>query len=121
MSTLSRHISSFLSRVNDLFGEKARCLTECGYIATVLRFLKEPFVWIVGGRAFSLSAPTEGDIAFSLDHMRAWLRLALAEIRAEFPEFEVAQAFAVFDIMGGVCVTSDGEESCFGIRLGRFL
>ena len=111
MSMLSHHISSFLSRVTDLFGEKARCLTVCGYTRTVLRFLSEPFGWIVGGRAFSLSVPTDGDLAFCLDHMRAWLRLALAEVQAEFPDFEVAQAFDVFNIRGGTDATSAGEEN----------
>ena len=35
-----------------------------------------------------------------MDRARGWLKLCLAEIRAEFPDFESAQAFRVFDVAG---------------------
>ena len=33
-----------------------------------------------------------------MDHMKGWLRLLLAEIEAEFPDWEVSQAFRVFNV-----------------------
>ena len=44
------------------------------------------------GKVASLAAPTADDIGFCMSHMRMWLKLADAELRCEFPDFEVAQA-----------------------------
>lgn len=45
-----------------------------------------------------MGTPSQEDINFCLDHMRAWLKLALAEVRAEFPDSEVAQALRVLNV-----------------------
>ena len=55
---------------------------------------------MVGDKAFSLASPSAADKAFCIDRARGWLRLCLAEIRAEFPDFEAAQAFRVFNVTG---------------------
>ena len=61
---------------------------------------QDPLVWVVGDKAFSLASPSAADKAFCMDRARGWLKLCLAEIRAEFPDFESAQAFRVFDVAG---------------------
>ncbi len=106
---VSRHVVDFLGRVNALFGARALCRTEVGYTNIILKFLREPFVWVLRGKIYSLSSPTEEDVAFCLDHMRAWLKLAKAEVRAEFPDFEVAQAFRIFDSASGASWRSNTE------------
>jgi hypothetical protein len=59
---------------------------------------QDPLVWVVGDKAFSLKQPNAADISFCIDRAQGWLRLCLAEIRAEFPDFEACQAFRVFDV-----------------------
>ena len=68
-----------------------------GYARLILQLLKSPFVRIVRGQVLTLAVPTEDDIAFCLDHMQVWLQHALLDIKAEFPDFEVAQAFKILN------------------------
>lgn len=89
---LNSHIYTFLRRVTDLFGEKQLCLQCPGYTTYCLEYLQQPLVWVVRGKVASLAAPTADDIGFCMSHMRMWLKLADAELRCEFPDFEVAQA-----------------------------
>ena len=44
--------------------------------------------------------------------MRVWLKLAVAEVRAEFPDWEAAQAFRIFDVTANrVWSRSDGLQA----------
>ena len=99
VTALCDQISSFLARVNGLFGAGAECLVRVGYTRLLLEQLKAPLVWVMRNKSFVLSAPSANDIAFCLDHMRSWMKLALAELRAEFPDFVMAQAFKVFGMV----------------------
>ena len=74
---ISAAVLNFLSRATELFGTLKRCLDTIGYTKAILDDLKDPLVWVVGGKAYSLSGPTEHDIDMCLDHARGWLKLAL--------------------------------------------
>ena len=95
VASLSDNICEFLARVTHLFGQRRACLTTVGYTLYCLHTLREPLVWAMRGRMYSITTPTDADIEFCLGHMRSWLKLADAELRCEFPDFEVAQAAPV--------------------------
>lgn len=92
VAMLSDQITLFLHRANVLFGDRRECLTQVGYTKYCLDMLSEPLVWAMRGKMCSITRPTDNDVNFCLDHLRGWLKLASAEIRAEFPDFEIAQA-----------------------------
>ena len=51
--------------------------------------------------------------------MQAWLHLAKAEIDAEFPDWELAQSFRVFDIRPQPLVTDGVDIVCMQSHLDR--
>ena len=58
-----------------------------------------PIVFQVGSKLRSLgtAAGVDNDVRQRcLERMRAWVRLAESALDAEFPAFEIAQAFSVF-------------------------
>eukprot|EP00959_Pyramimonas_sp_CCMP1952_P262728 5493856-Pyramimonas_sp.AAC.1 len=63
----------------------------------MLEFLREPLVWVMGGQTYSLASPTRRDLDKCFQHVRAWLRLAVQTVRAEFPSFNYWAAFKVFN------------------------
>ena len=86
---LADQVASFLSRVEGLFGPNAQCLTKTGYTSFLIETLRVPLVWVMQNTTCSLSAPSNEDIAYALDRMRGWLKLAAAESRVEFPSFKI--------------------------------
>jgi len=98
VAALSGRIANFLDRVTNLFGPRQRCLSDMGYTRVMLEQLQTPIVWVIGNQAQSLRPPTEHEIQTCMGHMRAWLRLAQAEIAAEFPDWEASQSFRIFDL-----------------------
>ena len=109
VAALSSHIAKFLDRVTNLFGPHRRCLSAVGYTRIMLEQLQEPIVWVVGDRPQSLRPPTEHEISTCMGHMQAWLRLAQAEIAAEFPDWETTQSFKIFDLsrdLASACPTA---------------
>ena len=99
VASLSSRVATFLDRVTNLFGPNRRCLTVFGYTRSLLEELqRRPIVWVFRRRTYSLRQPLAADIDVCVGHMQAWLRLCAAEVSAEFPDWEVAQAFRVFDL-----------------------
>ena len=67
----------------------------------MLRILQTPVVWHVGAAPRSLgnAAGVNSDIKDRcLGRMQAWVALARAAVSAEFPNFELAQSFRIFDL-----------------------
>ena len=56
---------------------------------------------MVGDNIMNLQPPTMEDRSHCLEHMRAWIHLAKAELAAEFPGWEIGQAFQVFGLTRG--------------------
>ncbi len=105
---LTDHVENFLARSEALFGESRQCLHAVGYTQLTLEFLAKPFVRVARGRVFTLAQVKDSDIQWCLDRLRGWLVLAHAEVKAEFPCWEVAQAFRIFNI--GTTSSSDISE-----------
>ncbi|CAE7244095.1 haeIIM [Symbiodinium sp. CCMP2592] len=100
---LCREVSLYMSSVKGLFLHGA-CFTEFGFTSTMLETLKTPIVFQLGSetKSFGDSSGVPEEIKKRcLARMQAWLKLAEAAVAAEFPSFEIAQAFDVFDLSGG--------------------
>ena len=84
-----------MSTITGLFNDGA-ALRTFGYTSLMLRTLRDPMVWTSGSRVRTLgNAAGVSDIVIQrcLSRMKCWLVLAKATIEAEFPAFEVSQAF----------------------------
>ena len=94
----------FLSMLRALFfgdGTQPRCWSTFGYTALTQRTLQTPVVWHVGAapRSIGNAAGVDSDIKDRcLGRMQAWVALARAAVSAEFPNFELAQSFRIFDL-----------------------
>ena len=67
----------------------------------MLRILQTPVVWHVGAAPRSLgnAVGVNSDIKDRcLGRMQAWVALARTAVSAEFPNFELAQSFRIFDL-----------------------
>jgi len=99
-ANLGTELRLYLNTIRGLFCEK-RCLTIFGFTRTMLETLKTPIVFQVGRKTRSLGSAlgvSEAVQDTCLKRMVAFAHLADAAIRAEFPSFELAQAFEVFDL-----------------------
>eukprot|EP00974_Lingulodinium_polyedra_P064715 6252632-Lingulodinium_polyedra.AAC.1 len=56
--------------------------------------------WVVAGKHYSLTAASDASIESCFDIMSSWLPLAAETVQAEFPGYELAQAFGVFHLGG---------------------
>ena len=99
-ANLGTELRLYLNTIRGLFCEK-RCLTIFGFTRTMLETLKTPIVFQVGRKTRSLGSAlgvSEAVQDTCLKRMVAFAHLADAAIRAEFPSFELSQAFEVFDL-----------------------
>eukprot|EP00959_Pyramimonas_sp_CCMP1952_P461076 9480984-Pyramimonas_sp.AAC.1 len=85
-----------------------------------MAFLQKPLVWVLDGKAYSLGSPSDSDIDQSFDHMKSWIKLAREEVRAEFPDFEIAQAFSIFCTSGAIAQSHLNEFDKRCKRLSLF-
>lgn len=101
-AVLRNELVLYQKEIQSLFVQ-GKCLTAFGYTSTMCQMLKHPVVFQCGRGMKSLgsmSGVETATINTCLDRMRAWVKLAVAAIEAEFPHFEVMQAFDVFDLRG---------------------
>ena len=98
---LLQHVGDFVSKVDFLFGRQG-VFHVLGFTEfTIKQTLSKTICWKVGSELRSMSL--HGD---ALDHikrmhihrMQAWQRLAVSVVSAEFPDFDVCNAFAVFSL-----------------------
>ena len=70
----------------------------------------------VGGKG----ALKEETILRCLGRMRAWIRLAVETVKTEFPDFDVLNAFEIFDVSGARDTLSADRLPCEQVKmLGR--
>lgn len=106
ITAVHQELRVFLNRVNRLFGAERKCL-ESGYTALMVEFLREPMMLLIDNRPCHVGGPKAADIDKCFAHMRAWLKLAIQTVQAEFPSFDAWASFRVFN--GGAFKLSDGE------------
>lgn len=97
-SEASEMLSSWRSRVTFLFCQDGVLTTE-SFTNFMLQFLKKPHTVVVDGRPKTFGSPAgvaEAVIKRCLSRMRCWHKVALSVLSAEFPSFEVWQAFNIF-------------------------
>ena len=101
-AVLKGELSQYLKEIQGLFGE-GKCLTSFGYTSSMCELLKSPIVFPLGKDMKSIGSSrgvkTE-TVNLCLGRMRAWLKLAASAIEAEFPHFEITQAYEVFNLRG---------------------
>ena len=98
---LNKEVSNFNATVSALFGaDSKQCLNVFGYTSVMMNLLREQVVWQIGGTTFSIGFEqgVPADIVDRcLGRMASYCVLARAALAAEFPCFEISQAFHVFD------------------------
>ena len=119
VASLSSRISCFLDRVSNLFGPSRACLSSPGYTKLMIETLKHPITWMVGDRAQGTRQPTAADLDACFGRMQAFLKLAKAELEAEFPDWELAQSFRVFEIGKQPLATDAVDAKCQQHHLDR--
>ena len=98
VSQLSLRVVGFIARMTVLFGSAPSCV-KSGYTRHVIDTLRRAtLVWPDGKTLRHLGAVTSADMGWAFGHTASFLRLLLAGVEAEFPDWEVTQAFRVFDV-----------------------
>ncbi|CAK0813414.1 unnamed protein product, partial [Prorocentrum cordatum] len=104
LEDLSFNLSAFLERLNYLFvgwgGQAPACL-DGGYTKHMIDLLRNPLSIPVAGRSKvgSCSGVSLAAQARCLARMGNWVVVATETLRAEFPWFEVVQAWSVFNVV----------------------
>lgn len=101
-AALQAEVASYRNEIRALFVE-GKCWTSFGYTKSMCESLSTPIVFQIGSKSRSLgtAAGVDNDVRQRcLGRMRAWVRLAESALEAEFPAFEIAQSFSVFDLRG---------------------
>ena len=119
VAEMPTQVMTFLDRITHLFGANRACLNCVGYTATALELLREPIVWVVGAsEPCSLRPPTDAEIDACFNHMGGFLKLALLEVQAEFPDWEVAQAFSIFNLSREISMDAMQSDPEFTKKAG---
>ncbi|CAK0824599.1 unnamed protein product [Prorocentrum cordatum] len=98
---LNSEVLLFIRKVEAMFGESERCLTIFGYTSVMMDLLSERVVWHVSddSRSIGFERGVPRDIVNRrMERMRSHVVPARAALAAEFPSFEMSQAFQVFDL-----------------------
>ena len=115
IAKVSSVLKNFMNRIDALFLQK-RCLQSVDgchtYTSFALELLREgKMLSIQEGRAMkvrSLKAVPPEVVDRCLSHMAAWVKLCVATVMGEFPDFEVMSAFSVFDLSLNETLGGDG-------------
>lgn len=113
---LASRLASFFSRIVFLFGRERGCLRPGSYVHHVWTELKRsPVSWFDGREARELGGrdPTATELNHCFALMEMWVQLALAEARSEFPQWDVAMAVRVFDVVDGSAPATRGRHGEF--------
>lgn len=100
-AVVNREVHVFVTTIQALFGDSRKCLAASGYTQIILRELKKPMVWFVRQTSCSIGCAdgvSQDIIDRCLSRMKSWVILAAAVVAAEFPSFEICQAFSVMDV-----------------------
>ncbi len=109
-ATTATYLSEFQRRIYALFGDPPGCRTLRGFTQFAIEFLQTAHVIRIKGANERTLGPGPSDAVFAscLRRMKCWLALCRVVIRAEFPDFELTQSFAIFDLTKSNRVRQDG-------------
>ena len=111
VATIYERLPHFLGRVVLLFGPSRACLTREGYTKFFMEDLQTPIIYSFSGGVGKIERPSQGDIDFVFDCISGWLKLLRATILHEFPHFEAAQAWRVFNFVSRGDRTRDDQDT----------
>eukprot|EP00959_Pyramimonas_sp_CCMP1952_P135096 2826697-Pyramimonas_sp.AAC.1 len=86
----------------------------CGFTKYAVEMMSCERVCTVNGQAKVLGGPTQMTgqvIARCLQRMSNWVRLTIESLKAEFPAYEILQAFKIFNLRTGTRISSIGSRS----------
>ncbi len=105
LSEMPSAVQRLIHSITALFVQ-GECV-HCGYTAYALQYLRRPHVFFfrdeqvcVGGRD---GATYTAMAKRCLQRMSCWVRLAIAVLHAEFPNFEILSAFSLFELGAECC------------------
>ena len=102
-ATMSNDIALYLQEIQALFVH-GEVLHRFGYTTTMLETLKKPLVFQCGATTKCFGSHSGVSDALQqkcLKRLQLWVKLASAALQAEFPCFELGQAFRVFNLETG--------------------
>ena len=93
---ICHRVIAFLDHVTWLFHDEG-CFKVSGHVAFVIEWLSKPHFYMVDGegRCIGGSGISESAKQEAFAHMRAWTLLAREVLSAEFPDFDLVDAFSV--------------------------
>jgi hypothetical protein len=94
--------ADFLRRIAMLFGPNPKCW-QTGYTAFIMRALQTPVLVFVNNLPKTVGGPQSVSpemMTRAVGRLHAWCKLAKETIRAEYPDWDVLCAFAMFDLSG---------------------
>ena len=100
-SALAPELHHFLQRIHLLFPQGECYAMASSYTKHILNFLKQPRTIFYNGSAKVIGGPTRITAAIlerCMTRLGAWVMLATTVLRAEFPGFEVLQAFGCLSL-----------------------
>jgi len=103
-------VAIYLEEIRALFIHE-EVLRRFGYTSTMLQTLQQPLVFQAGSLTKCLGSESGVSKEIQercLSRMKIWVRLATEALKAEFPSFELGQAYRVFNLhTGSLEATSD--------------
>eukprot|EP00435_Cladocopium_sp_Y103_P022118 s3625_g5.t1 len=102
-ATITQDICHYLQEIQALFVH-GEVLQRFGYTSTMLQTLKQPLVYQLGplSKCLGSQAGVKQEIKDRcLTRMKIWVKLAKEALEAEFPSFELGQAYKVFNLETG--------------------
>ena len=97
---LAKQVAEFVRKLDVLFGRGA--VLETGYTSVALQFLEKPRTIYINRQAKTLGGVPRVQLATiacdCLKRFASWTRLAKEVVAAEFPQFELLQAMACFEL-----------------------
>ncbi len=115
LAEVSHFASMFLERIVCLFQGDAKCFTITGYTKFAMELLQTPRnFFLKGGVLRTLGGaghPSEAVKQRCVQRMVAWTHLAVAVVRAEFPDFEVVMSFDAFSLNEGRRCSDDVDNA----------
>ena len=107
-TSMCRALGDFMNRIQWLFVQQG-CFEVNGHTKFVSTWLLSPHFVSVRGEGKCIGGIDVMASTFSdnrqeaLSHMQAWVTLAKHTLEAEFPSFDLIQAFSAFDLPAGPC------------------
>ena len=83
-----------------------------GMLRPVAARREDPLVMVIDNEPISLERPSDQVVQTCLKHMRAWVKLAVRTVMAEFPSWDYWASFRVFNGKANHMKDADYTKDC---------